>query len=183
MLPADLIELESYAPAQLAAETALNRSPNVQSAQLAVLSLALEGRYSQGEQAASSYNNRFGDATLEQLEALCQEAAGGQNKRADLLQILKQIKAQLRLSDNDRSKAESVVNIQMAVSTGEGAAVAADLENLAGETDPLSLKASAQARMAGGDPPGGLRAVGTGGAEGQFLPSPGGAGTNGCQWL
>ena len=131
-----LIELESYAPAQLAAETALNRSPNVQSAQLAVLSLALEGRYSQGEQAASSYNNRFGDATLEQLEALCQEAAGGQNKRADLLQILKQIKAQLRLSDNDRSKAESVVNIQMAVSTGEGAAVAADLENLAGETDP-----------------------------------------------
>ena len=147
-----LIELESYAPAQLAAETALNRSPNVQSAQLAVLSLALEGRYSQGEQAASRYNNRFGDATLEQLEALCQEAAGGQNKRADLLQILKQIKAQLRLSDNDRSKAESVVNIQMAVSTGEGADVAADLENLAGETDPLSLKASAQARMAGGDP-------------------------------
>ncbi len=54
-----LIELESYAPAQLAAETALNRSPNVQSAQLAVLSLALEGRYSQGEQAASSYNNRW----------------------------------------------------------------------------------------------------------------------------
>lgn len=44
------------------------------------------------------------------------------------------------------------MNIQMAVSTGEGAAVAADLENLAGETDPLSLKASAQARMAGGDP-------------------------------
>ena len=59
-----LIELESYAPAQLAAETALNRSPNVQSAQLAVLSLALEGRYSQGEQAASRYNNRFGDAKM-----------------------------------------------------------------------------------------------------------------------
>ena len=54
-----LIELESYAPAQLAAETALNRSPNVQSAQLAVLSLALEGRYSQGEQAAWNSWRRF----------------------------------------------------------------------------------------------------------------------------
>lgn len=146
-----LIELESYTPAQLAAETALNRSPNAQSAQLVVLSLALEGKYSQGEQAASRYNSRFGDATLEKLESLCREAAGGQNKRADLLQILKQIKAQLHLSDNDRSKAESVVNIQMMVSTGEGSSITADLENLAGETDPLSLKASAQARMASGD--------------------------------
>ena len=42
-LASRLIELESYAPPQLAAETALNRSPNVQSAQLADAELGLRG--------------------------------------------------------------------------------------------------------------------------------------------
>ncbi len=146
-----LVELESYSPARLAAETAYARSSNVQSARLAVLSLALEGKYIQGEQAASRYNEAFGDSELEKLAELCRKGEEGENVRADLLLIHKQVKAEISLSDGDREKAESIVNIQMQVSTGQYESLSEDLENLAGESDPLSLKASAQASMAQGD--------------------------------
>ncbi len=147
-----LIELESYSPARLAAETAYARSSNVQSARLAVLSLALEGKYDQAEQAAGRYNATFGDSQLQKLAELSIKGAEGENVRADLLLIQKQIKAEISLSEGDREKAESIVNIQMQVSTGQYTTLSEDLENLAGESDPLSLKASAQGTMAQGDP-------------------------------
>lgn len=141
-----LIELQSYSQGQLSAETAYSRKPNVQSARLVVLGLALEGKYDQGEQAAARYQQAFADETLADLQTLCQDGADGKNVRSNLLQIHMQLKSQMRLSEYDRDKAESIVNIQMTVSTGEGS-LSKDLENLKGETDPLSLKASAQGNM------------------------------------
>ncbi len=147
-----LVELESYGPARMTAESAYSRSANAQSARLAVLSLALEGKYTQGEQAATRYNGNFGDSQLENLAELCRRGAEGENVRSDLLLLQKQIKAEISLSEGEREKAESIVNIQMQVSTGQYESLSEDLENLAGESDPLSLKASAQAAMAQGDP-------------------------------
>ena len=147
-----LMELESYGPARMTAESAYSRSANAQSARLAVLSLALEGKYTQGEQAATRYNGNFGDSQLENLAELCRRGAEGENVRSDLLLLQKQIKAEISLSEGEREKAESIVNIQMQVSTGQYESLSEDLENLAGESDPLSLKASAQAAMAQGDP-------------------------------
>ena len=145
-----LVELESYGPARMTAESAYSRSANAQSARLAVLSLALEGKYTQGEQAATRYNENFGDSQLENLAELCRRGAEGENVRSDLLLLQKQIKAEISLSEGEREKAESIVNIQMQVSTGQYESLSEDLENLAGESDPLSLKASAQASMAQG---------------------------------
>ncbi len=145
-----LVELESYGPARMTAESAYSRSANAQSARLAVLSLALEGKYTQGEQAATRYNENFGDSQLENLAELCRRGAEGENVRSDLLLLQKQIKAEISLSEGEREKAESIVNIQMQVSTGQYESLSEDLENLSGESDPLSLKASAQASMAQG---------------------------------
>lgn len=146
-----LIEVESYQPAQLAAQTAFSRKPNVQSAQLASLSLALEKKYSQAQTAAQRYQKRFGDSTLTEIADLCKSAMDGEDVQAKLLLIHKKIKAQLSLSEQERSKAESIVNIQAQVSVGENNTIQSDLETLAGETDPLSCKAIAQGNMALGN--------------------------------
>lgn len=146
-----LIEVESYQPAQLAAQTAFSRKPNVQSAQLASLSLALEKKYSQAQAAAERYQKRFGDSTLTEIADLCKSAVDGEDVKAKLLLIHKKIKAQISLSEQERSKAESIVNIQAQVSVGENSTIQSDLETLAGETDPLSCKAIAQGNMALGN--------------------------------
>lgn len=146
-----LIEVESYQPAQLAAQTAFSRNPNVQSAQLASLSLALEKKYSQAEMAAERYQKRFADSTLTEIADLCKSALDGEDVQAKLLLIHKKIKAQLSLSEQERNKAESIVNIQAQVSLGETGSIQSDLQTLAGETDPLSCKAIAQGNMALGN--------------------------------
>ena len=64
--------------------------------------------------------------------------------RLNYYSFTSRLKAQLSLSEQERNKAESIVNIQAQVSVGENSTIQSDLETLAGETDPLSCKAIAQ---------------------------------------
>ncbi len=147
-----LAELESYDESILAAEGAYTHMSNVQSTQLAVVAMALDGRYSQAASAAKRYQKVFDDATLKELEELCNTAETGEQVHTDLLMKLKEIGSSLSVSDGDKSKAESIVNLQMAVSLGDPSqSLDEDLLNLAGETDSLSQRVSAQAYMLQGN--------------------------------
>ena len=147
-----LAELESYQESILAAESAYTRMPNVPSTQLAVVGMALDGRYTQAVNAAKRYQKEFSDDMLKKVEELCGSAEEGQDVQTDLLLLLKEIGNGLSVSDGEKSKAESIVNLQMAVSQGDASQnLDEDLLNLAGETDSLSQRVSAQAYMLQGD--------------------------------
>lgn len=143
-----LAELENYDESILTAESTYSRMANVDSTRLAVLSLALDGRYSQAVSASQRYQKVYDDATLKDLEDLCTQALSGTSVQADLLMKLKQLGTSLSISDGDKTKAESIVNIQMTVYRGDGTSdLDEDLLNLAGEKDSLSQRTAAQAYM------------------------------------
>lgn len=138
-----LAELDGYQESVLAAESAYSRMANSQSAQLATLGLALDKQYEQGQKMAARYQKTFSDATLEKIGKLCEDGANGKSVGADLLMIHKEIGRSISISDGEKDKAESIVNIQLVVKSGSATSLDHDLENLMYESDPLSKKASA----------------------------------------
>lgn len=143
-----LAELENYDESILTAESTYSRMANVDSTRLAVLSLALDGRYSQAVSASQRYQKVYDDETLKNVEELCTQALSGTAVQTDLLMELKNLGSALSISDADKSKAESIVNIQMTVYRGDGTSdLDEDLLNLSGEKDSLSQRVAAQAYM------------------------------------
>ena len=147
-----LLELDDYSAAQESAESAMALQKNKDSAQLILLSLLFQERYTVSAEAAEKYANQFDEETFAQYIQLSEDGAAGKSIRTTLTVLRNQIKEGLRLGKSAKIRAEGIVNAIHGLAIGEWSAeMELLLDELSESSDPLSLKTAAQLYIRNGD--------------------------------
>ncbi|HIQ58948.1 MAG TPA: VWA domain-containing protein [Candidatus Merdivicinus intestinavium] len=147
-----LMELSDYGEARSAAENAYSISPNGASAQLVLISLGYQERYSVAQDAAQKYLVKVGGTEIAELQNLCAEGDAGENIETGLSQALRRVEESLSLSQADKTAAEGIVNARHSIAIGEWSAeLQQELAQLGSADDPFLLKTAAQLSSVQGD--------------------------------